>query len=238
MIFDCHCHIETGLEAYDLASVYKRNIIFNQVDHYDTFLKQVPAGDAISLIFDYKQNYDRVKHAAESGVIQAYKIHSREQKLTPDDFPALADALEKVNSNIPIIFDAFYFDHHLLYQPYLPGIILLAERFPDKTFIVAHAGGIEILRYFFHLRTLPNIIYDLSFSLQYLEDSSLYLDLIKLIKYTDKSKIMFGTDYFYASPKFQLEVMMRIMDKLSLDQKDQDAILFKNAERVFFNNQV
>jgi predicted TIM-barrel fold metal-dependent hydrolase len=49
---------------------------------------------------------------------------------------------------------------------------------------------------------------------------------------------MFGTDYFYASPKFQLEVMMRIMDKLSLDQKDQDAILFKNAERVFFNNQV
>ena len=110
---------------------------------------------------------------------------------------------------------------------------MLARQHRDRPFVIAHCGGYEILKYFFHLRPLPNIYYDLSFSLQYLRDSSLYTDLVKLIKYTDKSKVMFGSDYPLADPNLQLEILLGVFDELKLSTQEREKILFRNAESLF-----
>lgn len=236
-IFDCHCHIEQGLLNYDLDNVCHRNIIFNSIDDYKNFIQDVPEGDSVSLIFDYKSNLDYVLDAVNKKEINALKIISRDQQLNESDYALLINKLKLVKKNIPIIIDAFYYDHHLKYQPSLVSIIEIAKQFPDRKIIVAHSGGHKILDYFFHLRTLKNIYYDLSFSLQYLYDSSCFLDLIKLIKYTDKNKIMFGSDYHWASPKQQFKILNEIFNKLNFNESDVQKIFFFNAENVFFVKQ-
>ena len=234
-IFDCHCHIEEGFLSYDLDNVVSRNIIFNSIVDYEKFIADVPKGDAVSLVFDYKNKLDYVLDKVNTNKIQALKIIARDQKLTKSDYPVLIDKLRLVKKSIPIIIDAFYYDHHLIYQPSLPSIIEIAKQFPDKKIIIAHSGGHKILDYFFHLRTLENVYYDLSFSLQYLSDTSCFLDLIKLIKYTDKNKIMFGTDHHWAYCKIQFDVLNEIFDKLNLSQADKQKILYDNAAEVFFS---
>lgn len=235
-IFDCHCHIEKGLGNYDLSDVAHKNIIFNSIADYEKYIAEVKKEDSVSLIFDFKKNLDYVLEKVNASNISALKIHSREQKLTEADYPALIDKLALVKKNIPIIIDAFYFDHHLQYQPSLKSIIDIAEKFPSKKIIVAHSGGHKILDYFFHLRTLNNIYYDLSFSLQYLSDSSLLQDLIKLIKFTPKDKIMFGSDYHWASAKYQLDILNKILNDLNIDQSEKEKILFHNAYELFLRN--
>jgi hypothetical protein len=233
-IFDCHCHIEKGLLNYNLDNVVRKNIIFNSIEDYEKYIADVPKGDAVSLVFDFKNNLDYVLDKVNTNQIQALKIISRDQKLTESDYSTLIDKLRLVKKNIPIIVDAFYFDHHLMYQPSLQSIITIAQEFPDKKIIVAHSGGHKVLDYFFHLRNLENVYYDLSFSLQYLSDTSCFLDLIKLIKYTNKNKIMFGSDHHWASAKFQFEILNGIFDKLQLNQEEKQKILYDNSQEVFF----
>lgn len=160
--------------------------------------------------------------------ISALKIHSRLQQISAEDYPALLKHLKKLNTDTPIIYDAFYYNSDLLYQPSLSFLITLATKFPKIKFIVAHAGGYNILQYFFHLRDLKNIAYDLSFSLQYLQDSSCYTDLVKLIKFSNRDKLFFGTDYPLAAPGKQFEILNNILQHLRYTDQEK--------ENVFCNN--
>jgi len=232
-IFDCHIHIENGLQAYDLDEVVKRNVIFNIVESYNKNAASVPKGDTISLIFDYKHNLSTVMNEIKGGKVNALKIHSRQQKIKHSDYPEITTLLAKTPDSLPVIVDAFYYGDEMEYMPSLEYIVHWAKVFPKRKIIVAHSGGYELLKYFFHLRSFTNVYYDLSFSLQYLADSSVYADMVKLVKFTDKQRIMFGSDYHWASPKLQLEVLQGIFHKLALSDTEKEMILYSNAESVF-----
>jgi predicted TIM-barrel fold metal-dependent hydrolase len=237
-IFDCHCHIEKGLENYDLLGVSHRNIIFNSITDYKDHIGKVSAEDTVSLVFDFKYNFQFVNDTIKAGKIDALKIISRDQKLSEEDYPELIAKLEEVGERLPIIIDAFYYGHNLKYQPSLSSIIDIASHFPNRKIIVAHSGGHKVLDYFFHLRTLKNIYYDLSFSLQYLSDSSCYIDFVKLIKYSDRTKILYGSDYNWASPKLQFEVLEGIFQKLNFSDSDKELIYFYNSFNLFKGNKL
>ncbi len=232
-IFDCHFHIENFGDDYELENVVARNVIFNDVDIYKQNIEKVNKNDFITLVFDYKNNLDFVLDQIRNKKVHALKIISREQKLKTIDYPILIEKLKLDNSKLPIIIDAFYYDHNLEYQPSLKSIIDIATTFPNRRIIVAHSGGHNVLTYFFHLRTLKNVFYDLSFSLQYLKDSSVFQDLIKLIKYTDKSKILFGTDFPWANSKLQYDVLYQICEELKLNKEEINNIFYKNSYDTF-----
>ena len=233
-IFDAHRHVGKGPAGrYDLARVSGTNYIFNQVSSYRANAKSVPDGDSVSLVFDHRRNLDFVLGEAKKGRLAALKIHSREQRLRESDYPVIAEKLALAPRSLPVIVDAFYYGTELDHQPSLRGIILLATRHPERDFVVAHSGGYEVLKYFCHLRELRNIHYDLSFSLQYLSDSSRAADLAKLIRFTDKRRIMYGSDHPWASPKLQLNVLEGIFRTLDLSAADRERILYKNARVLF-----
>ncbi len=229
MIFDCHVHVENGLQGYDLPRTTRRNIIFNYTDHYRKLRDRVTPDDVISLILPLNSEHAFVKAEADAGRIAGLKIHSRIQQITSERHRDLHQALRAMPEHLPIIYDAFYFGPRLEHQPSLEGVISLAENFPERRFVIAHAGGYEVLKYFLHLRPLSNIWYDLSLSLQYLEDTSHRADLVKLVRYTDKSRIMYGSDYHYASPFQQAKVLGRICDEAGVSADDQKRIFFENA---------
>ncbi len=231
-VFDCHTHIDNGIKPYNIAQVVSKNVIFNSVASYKEQRDALDKSDCASLVFDCFDNPDFVIREANSRNISALKIHSRLQRLSVDDYPFISDKLFLTHSDLPVIIDAFYYGDELEFNPSLSGVIMLARQHRDRPFVIAHCGGYEILKYFFHLRPLPNIYYDLSFSLQYLHDSSLYTDLVKLVKYTDKSKIMFGSDYPLADPNLQLEILLGVFDELKLSTQEREKILFRNAESL------
>ena len=225
-MFDCHIHVETGLEKYDLE-ITSGNIIFNSIESYEKHASLYPSFTH-SLIFDINQKVSYFKHLINEKNIICLKIHSRIQQIAAKDYPLLTEKLKELDSNIPIIYDAFYFGEDIDFQPNLAELIKLVQTFPDRKFIIAHAGGYEVLKYYFHLRTFSNVGYDLSLSLQYLEDSSCRQDLIKMIKFTSKEKFFFGTDYPFASPSKQANILNQILQELNLSEEEKKGIFNSN----------
>ncbi len=231
-IFDCHTHITNSFESYDL-DVSHKNIIFNTIEEYKNYRDVIKEEDFVSLIFD-PSNLDFIKDEINSKRVQALKIHSRFQKLSNDKYDSFFNKLREFEPTIPIIYDAFYYGDEYEYRPRIERCIELIKMFPELPIIVAHSGGYEMIRYFMHLRQLKNVYYDLSLSLQFFYDSSLRLDLMKIIKFTDSKKIMFGSDYHYGSPKKQIKVLYEMMEmKTDLEKED---IVYNNAMRLFSNN--
>lgn len=233
-MFDCHIHVETGLEKYD-AAMSSGNIIFNSIESYEQNAPQYPEF-LHSLIFDITKDISYFRNLIENNKIVCLKIHSRIQQITAEDYPLYTQKLKELDSNIPIIYDAFYYGSDIEFQPNLVELIKLVKTFPNKKFIIAHAGGYEILKYYFHLRTFPNVGYDLSLSLQYLEDSSCRQDLKKLIKFTPKEKLFFGTDYPFASPSNQVVILNQILNELNLTEKEKAGIFNNNWKQFLKQN--
>jgi predicted TIM-barrel fold metal-dependent hydrolase len=229
MPFDCHLHVEKGLEAYPFKDL-KANVIFNSLESYQKHHSQYPQFYH-SLIFDFKNEWEEVKAIAQSGQLRAFKIHSRIQQLTEDDLEALVSAYQGVSRPIPIIYDAFYYGSALEHQPSLSFIIKLHNALPKTRFIIAHAGGYELLKYFFHLRGLNRVGFDLSFSLQYLHDSSVAADFKKLLRFIPPSRLFWGSDFPSADPQLQWSVLQNFFNELNLSCQARKQICFSSWER-------
>lgn len=237
-VFDAHFHLADASFSYDL-SVNGKNIIFNDVNAYRAFRRDdISEPYSVSLVVDIGSAFDYVRSEAEAGRIQGLKIHSRVQRLTERDWPTLMRRLENLPSELPVIVDAFYHGKDLDVQPSLRSIIALIDRFQERHFIIAHCGGYRLLQYFFHLRECQNVSYDLSVALQYFADSSLWADLQKLIYFTNKDRIIFGTDYPYASPNLQYRNFLRIAENIGLSAFEVGAILYGNAARAFTKSKI
>lgn len=235
-IFDCHFHIETGLINYNLDNVFGKNVIFNYVDNYFTYKDKLSATDTVSLIFDYQNNFDIIKELLTNNKLNALKIHSRIQHLAEIDYPSLLNALMIADPKVPVIVDAFYFGDDLEYQPSLKFIVNLAKKFPHLPVIVAHSGGYEVLKYFYHLKTLQNIYFDLSFSLTYLKNTSVNKDFANLIQYGNPEHLIFGTDYPFINAKNQFNAFIEIADQVNLSVVNREKILFSNSLELFTKN--
>jgi predicted TIM-barrel fold metal-dependent hydrolase len=231
-IFDSHCHIESGLEQYNIDTS-GRNIIFNTIASYQQFADKVPENDVISIVFDYRDNYEVVKEIISTGKLKALKIHSKIQKIAEQHYPVLMEKLEGLNTQIPIIIDAVYYGDELEYQPSLKYIIAIAKKFRNNPIIVAHSGGYNVLEYFYHLKTLDNVFFDLSLSLSYMRHTSVFVDFKNLIRFGDSKKILFGTDYPLIDPKTHLDVFMEVAGELKMSEDTIHQILFSNSEKLF-----
>jgi predicted TIM-barrel fold metal-dependent hydrolase len=134
---------------------------------------------------------------------------------------------------LPTVIDAFYIGEDLDVQPNLKRIAEMASLFPDNTFIIAHSGGIKVLEYFLHLKNCPNVVFELSLSLSYLKHSSVFADFGVLLRFGDRNRIVFGTDFPYVDATSQLSQLLKISRELGLTEQDQDKILYANAELIF-----
>lgn len=231
-IFDCHCHIEEGLEGYDIQAE-RMNVIFNSLENYRNFENKVPEGSVITIILDLRRPQEVMELCKNDPRIRGLKIHSRIQRLTHNDYSKLNVWLNEFDSAMPVIYDAFYYGHELEYQPNLGEFIHLARNHTDRNFVVAHAGGHKTLEYLLQLRTLKNIYYDLSFSLAYLEGTSVAQDLYHLIKVTHKKRIIFGTDFPHIEVRKQFDIASKLVLLMELTPEDTDLIFYENAASVF-----
>jgi predicted TIM-barrel fold metal-dependent hydrolase len=234
-LFDCHFHITDGEQHYGIQPD-ARNVIFNYISEYEQKKEELKQSDCISLIFEFRNALDFVEKEVNTGRVVALKIHSRIQQLEETDYPLIFDCYEErfARKQIPVIFDAFYFGADFRYQPNLQRMAEFARRFKETKVIIAHSGGFRALEYFLHLKELPNIHFDLSFSLAYLSYASVYQDFKNLLRFASPEKLLFGTDFPFVSAKVQLERILEIFSELNMPEEKQQKILFQNSYDLFF----
>ena len=160
------------------------------------------------------------------------------QQIKEEDMQILICRLKEIPVNIPIIYDAFYYGANLAFQPSLSAVISIASAFPQVPVVVAHSGGHHVLDYFYHLRELPNIFYDLSFSAVYLHGTSEEINLKKLIRHTDRSRVIFGTDYPYVVPSLQLQACEIMLSEASYSKEEIEMFFYSNAKALFTGKKV
>jgi len=155
------------------------------------------------------------------------KIHPRLSRITTSDFCAYADALKSIPAQVVTI-DCFTYGHELSHHVSMEMTIFLAERFPRVKFIIAHGGGVDLLKCILITKTLPNIYYDLSLTCNYLWDSSVRLDMVQMVKF-HANRVLFGSDYPDFTPTQAIERINNLCDMADLAIHDRQLILRENA---------
>jgi len=185
-----------------------------------TLPEYIPFGTAFpgSDVQAIRQDVRQVLDLGLSGI----KLHPDFQKIAADD-EGVYELCRVLDSRLPILIHA---GDHRTVNSTPQKIARLARAFPHQTFIAAHFGGWSVWpQVLGHLADLPNVLVDSSSSLMLLSNS----DAMRLVGGFGADRVLFGTDYPAEDP---LEELNRFM-ALPLSQEDRQAILYRNAFKLF-----
>jgi predicted TIM-barrel fold metal-dependent hydrolase len=127
---------------------------------------------------------------------RAVKIHPRLSGLSVRD-PRFAQTLRMAATADLVVFHCGYqFAADNLLHPVdpLPWLLEAVAGAPALRMVLLHGGTVEMLRYAESIRMHPNVLLDLSHTLQRYEGSSLDQDISYLFRTFDR-RICIGTDY-------------------------------------------
>ena len=166
-----------------------------------------------------EEDIEREVDLALSRGMKGVKLHPDFQKFNIDD----ADKIYRVTSGrLPVLL-------HMGDERYdfsSPARLeKMAKKYPEQIFIGAHFGGYSVWDKVECLKDLPNVCFDTSSSLAFLEKSRA-ADLISRFGYT---RYFFGTDFPMWRPDEELARFLA----LPLSEEAREAILYDNAARLF-----
>jgi len=246
LIFDSHIHLPMKSEKilFDLEdqtqSLFGYQLILNSKEELLFFMNNVSFFTdrhsekivVLSLLLDENIISPQViRFLQERNFIFSFKLHPRLLKITKHDFGKYIALLHKYSSKI-IIVDGFYYGANHEYHINIELAIALAKSFPERTIIIAHAGGHKALECSLYTRSLPNVYFDISFSLVYLKNTSVKLDLLNLIRY-NVPRILFGSDYPDFSVADSYTTFNDYSKTVGLSADEHQAILYRNAVSLF-----
>lgn len=208
MFYDCHLHFpmrlsepvshllkvidsSINLKGFILIlnssmeeELYLRNMeLFKQRNHVPAFLLNMDSEICI-------KKFEKLE---DMGIKYVVKIHPRISRITRDDFIYLKDCLKQLSFQTVIV-DNWVFGSQIENHVGTELAIYIAESFPNKTIVSAHAGGCRIVESMLLTRPVKNIFHDLSLTQMYFKGSSLEMDIDYFIRWSCE-RILFGSDY-------------------------------------------
>lgn len=235
-IYDSHIHF--NMKAQNIVEDFKREtcvlagfiLILNSIPEKKLFLEEFSK--------NFKENYPLSAIALNYELVDAefitslnaknikfgIKLHPRLSNITKDKFEEIVLKLVSLKFDF-IIIDCFYYGSNLENHINLELAIYIAKYFKDIKIILAHGGGHKVLEFMLYTREIKNIYYDFSFSLAYLEETSVWVDFIKFFKFNEH-RILFGSDY----PSFHIAYMKKCYEEIIFKS------LEKNLSRSIFQN--
>jgi len=241
-VFDAHMHlnmkseniVEDFVHQVKINSLSGFNLILNSEEEKEYFFNNSGNFSKIGVPFAVTQglnfrSVDEDMFSAES--VKSVKLHPRLHNITKNDFIQIKDKLSSYYVDV-IVVDAFFNGHHFENHIGIELAVFLAEEFPEAKIIIAHMGGHKALECVLLTKTLYNIYHDISFSMNFFEDTSVALDILFLCKKYNK-RIMFGSDYPDYSVREALSCMNRYLDQGDFDETERANLLYKNAMSIY-----
>ncbi len=123
------------------------------------------------------------------------KLHPRLQRFDLDD-PAVHRLVGYAGEiNVPVLIDAFP-DGDWLMMGFDPlAFARVARDCPQTRIIIGHFGGHHCLDFMMLAKRLPNVWFDLSYSLLYYEGSAVTANLLYCCRSMKYQRIFYGSDY-------------------------------------------
>lgn len=160
------------------------------------------------------------------------KLHPRVTDIRREEFSALVPLLERADFKTVIV-DCFVYGHQIENHVGMELGIYLAQRFPEINFVLAHSGGCRLLETMLCTRTLSNIYYDYSLSCCYLWNTSIWQDMVQMLKF-NSHRIMFGSDYPDFTPAQAKEKILLLAKQAELTPEQTERVLDKNAYALYW----
>jgi predicted TIM-barrel fold metal-dependent hydrolase len=152
---------------------------------------------------------------------RAVKIHPRFSGLSVRD-PRFAQTLRMAAAADLIVFHCSYqfaADNSLHPVDPLPWLLEAVGEAPTLRMVLLHGGTVELLRYAASVRVHPNVLLDLSWTLQKYEGSSLDQDISYLFRTFDR-RMCIGTDYPDYEPAHLRARFEALADGLPPDKRE------------------
>jgi len=171
------------------------------------------------------------KQIKDSGFI-GLKLHPRLNRYDPLDSRVLA-LLEEIagwHPSITVWIDTFfYYPGGILRKTPVETLHELVSSYPEITFLLAHAGGPDILRLSHAVRSCPNAFLEISLTLTRFLGSSVETDIRYLLQ-TFEQRLIFGSDF----PEVSLSEAKSTFNKLGKETKQGavEAVLGNNFQRL------
>lgn len=244
-VIDAHCHLPKTKSVDDLirlmdeSDVEKSILILNTKEDQEAIQKQISSvlknkhrlGIAVGYDLHIPGIDAYIAELRECGLNIMIKLHSRIMKYTLHDIPTILSRLHAIDFGI-IMVDGFDYGHHLENLINLELLVATAEEFPDKKVVFAHAGGINILKSMLCTRTLSNVYYDLSLTVPYLFETSIYKDIKHFLRF-NYAKTMFGSDYpdfTVNDSKLKFDI---VMNELNFSLEIMNDVFYHNAAKIY-----
>lgn len=171
-----------------------------------------------------------IQRAAEIG-FQGLKLHPRIQRYLPDD-PACVAAVRRAGElGFPVIIDCFPDGDWLMMGLSVLHYAELAKQAPQTTIVIAHAAGHHCLDLLMLAKRIPNLWFDVSYSLLYY-GRSVVESLFYCMKSIRYERVMFGTDYPDRPLKVAVKSSLDLFDFFNVTGEARQKVLWKNAQQL------
>jgi predicted TIM-barrel fold metal-dependent hydrolase len=161
------------------------------------------------------------------------KLHPRLQRFDLKDSSVIRLVAAAGEIGIPVLIDAFP-DGDWLMMGFDPlAFAGLAKACPEARIVIAHFGGHHCLDLMMLAKRLPNVWFDLSFSLLYYAGSPVVGNLLYCCRSMDYRRIMYGSDYPDRSVGAALALSMMTFSNAGIAGDHLNALTWRNAAECF-----
>lgn len=251
MIIDAHLHLDEKIDgtAQEAAAELCRQLTDSQIARALVLhLEAQPwsAAEFSEAIRPYQQlrafvnvhphavdAREQLRNAVENLGFIGLKLHPRLQKFDTDDAEAVRLVQFAGEMNIPVLIDAFPDGTHLMSGFSPLKYASLVKQSPNTRVIVAHMGGHHVLDMMMLAKRLPNMYFDISYSLLYYQGSSVPDSMVYAIRSMKNSRVFYGSDYPDRSIGKSLKMSLDYLRGKGFTDGEMELLLFGNAREFF-----
>lgn len=161
------------------------------------------------------------------------KLHPRLQQFDMLDPMVIRLVALAGEMQLPVLIDAFP-DGDWLLNGFSPlAFADVARKCPGTRIIIAHLGGHHCIDFMMLAKRIPNIWFDLSYSLLYYAGSSVVADLMYCCKSLHFNRVFYGSDYPDRPVDVTLDASLKVFADHGVMGESLDALLWRNAAEFF-----
>jgi predicted TIM-barrel fold metal-dependent hydrolase len=176
---------------------------------------------------------NQLRYAIEKLGFIGLKLHPRLQQFAVDSESTVRLVREAGEIGVPVLIDAFPDGDHSMQGFHPVRYATLAKLCSSTRIIWAHMGGHHVLDFMMLAKRLPNVYFDISYSLLYYQKSSIPIDMVYAMHSMKFDRIFYGSDYPDRSIEISLRKSLDFLMAQGLQNENLIKIMGGNACKFF-----
>lgn len=164
-----------------------------------------------------------------TGRLQGVKLHPRRQGFGIAHVRQAIELVQQVATHdVPVLIDAFAYGSTYYSIQEVRLIHEIAAAVPEARIIMAHAGGVQLMEALMVVKGNRNVVVDVSFTPHWFAGSSVYSDLIFMMRKIGPQRIVHGSDSPEVPVARALDETLTLCERCGFGASDRELVLSGN----------